>query len=65
MDPSFKNEEVFNLIPLNPPLSGWSFAFGSRLSVNASFPPGAARAEHFAGVFQRGIGDVFSAGHAG
>ena len=60
MDPSLRMRDF------NPPLSGgWSFAFEGRLSVTASFPPGAARAEHFAGVLQRGIGDVFSAGHAG
>ena len=40
--PLFKNEGVFNPIPLNPPLSGWSFAFGGRLSVTASFSPGGA-----------------------
>jgi hypothetical protein len=61
MDPSLKYERVFNPIPLNLLLSGWIFALAVVLALSPHFP----RAEHFAGVFQRGIGDVVSAGHAG
>ena len=61
MDPFLKMREFLIQFPLILSCQGGVYP----LAVVLASPPYFPRAEHFAGVFQRGIGDVFSAGHAG
>ena len=63
------NDQMFisaeRTLAKSPHTKGKVFAFGGRVSVAASLLPLARGAEHFAGVFERGVGDGFSARHAG
>jgi hypothetical protein len=65
MDPFLRMRKFLIQYPLILTCQGGVLPFAVVLASPPHFPRALARAEHFAGVHQRGIGDVFSAGHAG